>query len=115
LQSNTAIVTSHRCPLVRPPVPKPTRPTPAQGHAACGAWAGAKEGLKFSQYVKYLADEGHIPPKATKWVDYIRNKGNDANHEIEIMAREDAERLIKFSEMLLRIMYEYPAEVQDPS
>jgi hypothetical protein len=76
---------------------------------------GAKEGLKFSQYVKYLADEGHIPPKVTKWVDYIRNKGNDANHEIEIMAREDAERLIKFSEMLLRIMYEYPAEVQDAS
>jgi hypothetical protein len=31
------------------------------------------------------------------------------------MGREDAERLIRFSEMLLRIMYEYPAEVEDPS
>jgi hypothetical protein len=31
------------------------------------------------------------------------------------MSREDAERLIKFSEMLLRIMYEYPSEVEDPS
>jgi hypothetical protein len=76
---------------------------------------GADEGKNFAYYVKYLAEEGHIPPKATTWVDHIRDKGNDANHEISIMNREDAERLIKFSEMLLRIMYEYPAEVKDPS
>jgi Domain of unknown function (DUF4145) len=76
---------------------------------------GAEVGKGFAYYVKYLADEGHIPPKATTWVDYIRNKGNDANHEIKIMTRADAERLIKFSEMLLRIMYEHPAEVADPS
>jgi hypothetical protein len=76
---------------------------------------GADEGKTFAYYVKYLADEGHIPVKAIKWVDYIRDKGNDANHEIRIMGREDAERLIRFSEMLLRIMYEYPAEVEDPS
>jgi hypothetical protein len=58
-------------------------------------------------------DEGHIPPKAAAWVDHIRDKSNDANHEINLMGREDAEQLIKFSEMLLRIMYEYPAEVAD--
>jgi hypothetical protein len=46
-------------------------------------------------------------------VDHIRDKGNDANHEIDLMGREDAEQLIKFSEMLMRIMYEYPAEVAD--
>jgi hypothetical protein len=76
---------------------------------------GAAENKGFAYYVNYLAEEGHIPPKATTWVDHIRDKGNEANHEIKIMNREDAERLIKFSEMLLRIMYEYPAEVENPS
>jgi hypothetical protein len=76
---------------------------------------GAKEGLKFWQYVDYLANEGHITVRAKKWVDHIRDKGNDANHEIKMMDREDAERLIKFSEMLLKTMYEYPAEAEGPS
>jgi hypothetical protein len=76
---------------------------------------GAEEGKSFAYYVRYLADEGHIPPKAEAWVDHIRDKGNEANHEIQIMSREDAERLVRFSEMLLRIMYEYPAEVAKPS
>lgn len=47
--------------------------------------------------------------------DHIRDKGNDANHEITLMERKDAEQLIKFSEMLMRTMYEYPAEVADPT
>ncbi len=51
---------------------------------------GAEEGKSFAHYVRYLADEGHIPPKAAAWVDYIRDKGNEANHEIQIMGREDA-------------------------
>ena len=77
---------------------------------------GAEEGKSFAYYVKYLADEGHIPPKAASTcIDHIRDKGNDANHEIQIMEREDAERLIRFSEMMLRIMYEYPAEAERPS
>jgi len=76
---------------------------------------GADEGKTFAYYVTYLADEGHIPLKAEAWVDHIRDKGNEANHEIQIMSREDAERLVRFSEMLLRIMYEYPAEVAKPS
>jgi hypothetical protein len=74
---------------------------------------GADEGLKFWQYVKYLSDKGHITVNARKWVDHIRDKGNDTNHEIEMMSRQDAEQLIKFSEMLLRTMYEYPAEVEN--
>jgi hypothetical protein len=74
---------------------------------------GAEENKSFAYYVRYLAEEGHIPRTATAWVNHIRDKGNDANHEIDLMGREDAEQLIKFSEMLMRIMYEYPAEVAD--
>jgi hypothetical protein len=76
---------------------------------------GAEGNKSFAYYVWYLAEEGHIPPKATTWVDRIKHKGTDANHEIDLMGRDDAEQLIKFSEMLMRIMYEYPAEVAAPT
>ena len=72
---------------------------------------GAKERQTFKKYVEYLVAEGHIPANTTKWVDHIRDKGNEANHEIALMGRKDAEQLIKFSEMVLQIMYGYPAEV----
>lgn len=72
---------------------------------------GATEGLKFIEYVNYLADEGYIPPNGRGWVDHIRKKGNEATHEIALMQHADAEELITFSEMLLRFIYEFPARV----
>jgi hypothetical protein len=42
-------------------------------------------------------------------VDQIRDSGNEANHEVVMMKREDAEHLISFCEMLLKIFYEFPA------
>lgn len=74
---------------------------------------GAGEGLRFAEYVNYLADQGYLPPNGKKWVSHIREKGNEATHEIRIMDREDAEELIEFSEMLLRFIYEYPAKIED--
>jgi hypothetical protein len=51
-----------------------------------------------------------IPPNAKAWVDKIRNKGNEANHQIVLMGECDAKLLIALSEMLLKIVYEYPAK-----
>lgn len=72
---------------------------------------GAKEGLKFIEYVNYLADNGYIPPNGRGWVDHIRKKGNEATHEIALMSKGDAEELILFVEMLLKFIYEFPARV----
>ncbi|GKS59299.1 hypothetical protein YTPLAS18_28260 [Nitrospira sp.] len=72
---------------------------------------GAKEGLKFIEYVSYLADNGFIPPNGKGWVDHIRKKGNEATHEITLMSQADAEELIAFTEMLLKFIYEFPARV----
>lgn len=72
---------------------------------------GAEEGLSFLSYVTYLSDRGYVPPDGKDWVDHIRNKGNEANHEIVHMSREDADDLITFTEMLLRFIYEFPARV----
>lgn len=72
---------------------------------------GAQPNLKFIQYVDYLADKGYVPPNGKGWVDHIRNKGNEATHEIALMSSDDATELIAFSEMLLKFIYEFPARV----
>jgi len=53
-----------------------------------------------------------IPPDGKDWVDHIRKKGNEANHEIAIMAVGDAEELIIFCGGLLRFVYEFPARMR---
>jgi hypothetical protein len=73
---------------------------------------GAKEGDSFINYVKFLADNNYIPPDAKDWVDHIRKKGNEANHEISIMSKQDAEELLTFIEMLLKLIYEFPALIK---
>lgn len=69
---------------------------------------GAPEGQSFLAYVDYLTSKGYVPPDGKEWVDHIRQKGNDATHQIEIMTKEDAEDLITFIEALLKFIYEYP-------
>jgi hypothetical protein len=74
---------------------------------------GAEVGLSFMDFVEFLNSKGFIPPNGKPWVEYIRKKGNEANHEIAPMGKKDAEDLINFTEMLLRIVYEFPGKMQD--
>lgn len=62
----------------------------------------------FLGSVEYLAAEGYVPPGGMAWVEYVRKRGNEANHKIELMKAEDAEALVRFVEMLLRFIYEFP-------
>jgi DNA-binding transcriptional LysR family regulator len=73
---------------------------------------GAPVGKNFVTYVKYLSDNHFVPPDAQDWVDQIRQRGNEANHEIVLMGAEDAEELISFSGMLLKVIYQFPAQVK---
>lgn len=75
---------------------------------------GAQQGQSFMKYVEYLADNGYVPPNGKGWVDHIRKKGNEANHEIVLMGDADATELISFAEMLLKFLYEFPARVPTP-
>lgn len=72
---------------------------------------GAKAGEPFIAYVEHLASKGYVPPDGRGWVDHIRQKGNEATHEIQLMKQEDAQELIAFAEMLLKFVYEFPAKV----
>jgi hypothetical protein len=69
---------------------------------------GAKDNETFVIYVNFLADKGYVPPNAKPWVDHIRQKGNEATHEIPPSNRADAEDLLTFTEMLLKLVFEFP-------
>ena len=75
----------------------------------------AATGRSFVDYVEYLAEKGYVPPNGRGWVDHIRKKGNEANHEIRLMKKADAEELISFFEMLLKFIYEFPQRVPKAS
>jgi hypothetical protein len=81
--------------------------TQAEAYTACvlacrkllmhiGVDRGADENLRFIQYVEYLAQNGYVPPNGRGWVDHIRQRGNEANHEIVIMSQDDALELLSF-------------------
>jgi hypothetical protein len=72
---------------------------------------GAEKGKQFLFYVTYLVDNHYAPPGSTPWVDRIRQSGNEANHEIKIMAKYEAEELVNFVEMLLKFTYEFSAKM----
>lgn len=72
---------------------------------------GAQPGEKFVNYVDYLVNNHYAPPNSRQWVDKIRRKGNEANHEIRIMSKDNAKDIITFIEMLLKFNYELPGMV----
>lgn len=74
---------------------------------------GAEEGKKFVQYVKYLEDNHFTPPKSKAWVQEIKNMGNESNHELIISSKEDAEKIIKFLDLLMTFNYEFADEQDD--
>jgi hypothetical protein len=80
-----------------------------------GVEKGAEENKPFLYYVDHLANQGYVPPNGKHWVDHIRRKGNEANHEIRVMGKDDAKELLIFLEMLLRFIYEFPSMIPDES
>ncbi len=69
---------------------------------------GAATDKSFIEYIEYLADKGYVPPNGKVWVDRIRAKGNEATHEIAQMSEDDATKILGFTEMLLKFVYEFP-------
>ncbi|MFH1508571.1 MAG: DUF4145 domain-containing protein [bacterium] len=68
--------------------------------------ASAKEGQKFVQYIKHLKSSGFVPPNGDKLLKFIKDLGNEKNHEIKEGFQEEANKMIKFIEILLIVMYE---------
>ena len=73
---------------------------------------GAEEDKKFVYYVDYLNDNGYVPRKSKHLLEFLRSQGNDANHDVIVLQKEDAEKIISFIELILTFMYEYADEEQ---
>jgi hypothetical protein len=71
---------------------------------------GAEEGKKFVQYVSYLETNHYTPPKSSTWVKEIKDMGNESNHELVVSTKEDADKIIKFLDLLMTFNYEFADE-----
>lgn len=51
---------------------------------------------------------GYLPTQKNNWTDKIRTSGNDMNHKNIIADKENAENILKFIQMILQLLYEFP-------
>lgn len=72
---------------------------------------GAKEGLKYSAYVDWIA-KNKLAPGNMEWIERIRDIGGEANHVIAASDETDALDVVSFLEHLLRTVYEFPGKMR---
>lgn len=73
---------------------------------------GAKAGDTFKSYIGFLSSNHLVPPGSDDWISHIKDKGNEATHEIHLMNKEDAEELLSFTSMLLKFIFEFPGKMK---
>ncbi len=71
----------------------------------------AREGEHFQTCVQKLVDANLIPARALPWVDHIREVGNQAAHHIASVSKEDAVRVMDFTQTVLVLLYENPGRL----
>lgn len=70
---------------------------------------GAEGNRNFAYYISYIINNHLVPANAHGWIDHIRQKGNEATHELPLSTQEDVDDILSFAEMLLKLIYEFPA------
>ncbi|MCZ4563558.1 DUF4145 domain-containing protein [Rhodococcus sp. IEGM 1401] len=62
----------------------------------------------FFQCIDHLQSEGVITKRNRKWVDRIKDIGNEANHDLASIDKEQATTVATFTRQLLHEVYELP-------
>lgn len=75
-------------------------------HIACQEGAG--ENLSFGKYVQFLKGNGYVTKPGQAWAESILKMGNIANHTLECYSKDEAELVMRFTEMMLKTIYETP-------
>lgn len=74
----------------------------------CACQEGATDGKNFTEYVTHITDTVLTFPKAKDAIDKIRTIGNEANHTIRFVTREDAKRALSIVTYMLNAIYALP-------
>lgn len=73
----------------------------------------AKAGNGFVSYIDYLIEHQDITPSMRPLARYVRDIGTTANHTVEILTEQDADRTLHLTSALLKQVYEYPKHLPD--
>ena len=66
----------------------------------------------FAQAVDFLKDEKHITEAMKPWVDWIRQRGNKAAHEVELTTADQSLGTLNFVCALLENVYQHPGQLE---
>ncbi len=76
---------------------------------ACACTEGADEGKSFVEYVGFITDKVLTFSKAKEAIDKIRAIGNEANHKIRFVTRDEARRALSIVDYMLKAVYSLPS------
>ena len=74
----------------------------------CACREGAAEGKAFAEYVDYIVTEVLPMQRAKASIDAIRKIGNEANHDVAFVEKDDAGRALSIATYLLNAVYSLP-------
>ena len=63
----------------------------------------------WMHYVAFFHDNGYLSPIAYKRLNIVRIVGNEANHDLKPISRQEAEALLSLITTLLVSIYEFPS------
>jgi len=76
---------------------------------ACACHEGDKDGKAFTDYVTYITGTVLTFPKAKDAIDKIRGIGNEANHNVKFVSRDDAKKAMQIATYMLTTIYSLPS------
>lgn len=76
---------------------------------ACACQEGDADGKPFTQYVDYIVGTVLTFPRAKEAIDKIRGIGNEANHKVKFVSRDDARRALSIVSYMLSTIYSLPS------
>ncbi|HLO98472.1 MAG TPA: DUF4145 domain-containing protein [Fimbriimonas sp.] len=75
---------------------------------------GTKRDDTFQNHLKALYDSELLAKGQRDWIDSIKDSAGKGIHDLEIIKRDEAESIFEFTQMMLKIMYDYPARKPAP-
>lgn len=75
---------------------------------ACACHEGDTDGKSFTAYVDFIIGSVLTFPKAKDAIDKLRTIGNEANHKIRFVSRDDARRALDVVKYMLNTIYSIP-------